>query len=246
MESLKETVDLLSQDGQAADRKYDHILFYAHGGVTDAVAAARKAAAMKDGFRRNRIYPFFFIWETGMIQELGDILAGAVARPVRAALSEGFRDEMDFLLEKLTAVPGRALWREMKADATRTFADGSTSCGGEVQLLLGATKDVEHPHKVHLVWPQRGRQLRVRVRQSVAPARTSGHRYRKMRSCSRRHAIGQHFRRADAGSGWAGPVLKQLTTYDLTDTLERADTVGPFTQVSPVSGFRRVRRGDGH
>jgi hypothetical protein len=224
MSSLQETTDLLTKDAQSPDRKYDHILFYAHGGVTDAVAAARKAAVMRDGFKRNRIYPINFIWETGLIQEFSDILGGAIMR--RGGPVGGFRDEMDLLLEKLTAVPGRGLWRDMKADAERTFVPQNTSAAA-VKLILTCTDKQTSPHKIHLVGHSAGGNFLCEfVNQwgTLAPAKVGVESaYLLAPACT----IGQF-------NDQLLPALRKglgrLTTYDLSDGLERQDTVGPYSK----------------
>jgi len=101
--------------------KYDHLLIYAHGGLTNPDDSAKRIRAMKDIFKDNRIYSFHFMYDTGLMEELTDILLN------KKALAQervgGITEYTDKLLEYATRHLGRALWSEMKRDATILFGD---------------------------------------------------------------------------------------------------------------------------
>lgn len=100
-------------------RRYRHLLLYAHGGLNSPKASARRIAAMKETFKANGIYPYHFMYDTGILEELKDVILR------RGRDSEdragGFSDWTDRLLEWTTRIPGRALWREMKQGARLPF-----------------------------------------------------------------------------------------------------------------------------
>lgn len=223
--SLRETARLLRQNAVSVERKYDHLLFYAHGGVTDAVAAARKTAALRDGFKRNGIYPVHFIWETGLLEEINDILFRKIES--RGGRVAGFREAMDYLIEKLSAGVGRALWREMKADAERCFAAKAQSAEA-VGTLLSVNEGHSRPLKVHLVGHSAGSNF---VGEFISAFRRLAPKAAKIDNC---FVLGaactvkqyqNHFRPAlDDGT------LGHLTIYNLSEERELADSVGPYSK----------------
>ncbi|MDP2779274.1 C1 family peptidase [Devosia sp.] len=225
MASLEETAKLLRQGAEGDERKYDHILFYAHGGVTDANAAARKTAAMRDGFKRNGIYPIHFIWETGLIEEVTDILFRKAE--TRGGRITGFEEAMDFLIEKLSAGIGRALWREMKADAHRSFASGAQSAAA-VRSILSVNEGLARPLKIHLVGHSAGSNFVgefIAAWQKLAPASSSIDNCFVLGAACTVAQYEAHFRPSLDGSD-----LKHLTVYNLSEERECADTVGPYSK----------------
>lgn len=110
---------------------YKHVLIYVHGGLNSPKASARRIAALKDGFTRNGIYPFHIMYDTGLAEELKDVvLRGARNAESRA---EGFLDwikdqiveRTDTLIEDVVRKPVTPLWDEMKRDARLPFEFGA-------------------------------------------------------------------------------------------------------------------------
>ena len=130
-------------------KDYDHLLLYAHGGLNSPKDSARRIAAMVETFKDNRIYPYHFMYDTGIMEELKDIvLRRQSSAEERAA---GFSDWTDRLIEWTTRIPGRALWREMKSGARLPFeADNAGT-----QTLATFVKEFERRKsnrmKIHLV-----------------------------------------------------------------------------------------------
>ncbi len=117
--------------------KYDHLLFYFHGGLNKPSASASRIAAMKNVFKENKIYPYHFMYDTGLMEELKDVIFRKKDKVHDRA--EGFTSATDWLLEKLTRIPGRALWREMKRGARTPF--NKPGAGTQViKLFLDAIK----------------------------------------------------------------------------------------------------------
>jgi hypothetical protein len=142
LDDTLETTGLLKK----SDR-YEHILLYAHGGLNDTGASARRIAAMKETFKANGIYPYHFMYDTGLLEEFKDVVLRKKAK-VEDRI-EGITDISDLLLEKLTRVPGRALWREMKSGAKKPF-----DAGGDgrkvVKAFMALMKEAAYPRKIHL------------------------------------------------------------------------------------------------
>jgi hypothetical protein len=109
----------LTADLVAESDDYDHLLFYAHGGLNSPWASARRIAAMKETFKANGIYPYHLMYDTGLLEELKDIVIGR--RRQAEARAGGLTDWIDKLVEMTARVPGRAMWREMKTGARLPF-----------------------------------------------------------------------------------------------------------------------------
>ena len=143
LSDVKLTADLVARSDE-----YDHLLFYAHGGLTSPEDSARRIAAMKETFKANRIYPYHLMYDTGLLEELKDVIIGR--RTEADARAGGFPDWVDKLVEKATRVPGRALWREMKAGAELPFNEGKAG-SQSLAAFIDAFARSGKPKKLHLV-----------------------------------------------------------------------------------------------
>ena len=69
----------------------------AHGGLNSPKASARRIAAMKEVFKDNGIYPFHIMYDTGIVEELKDLI---LRKEVDASeRTGGFSDWTDRFLE---------------------------------------------------------------------------------------------------------------------------------------------------
>ncbi len=228
-EDVKITTDLLknSQD-------YDHILLYAHGGLNSPDASAKRIKSMKDVFKDNRIYPYHFMYDTGLKEELKDLIFRKKESVEDRA--GGIADATDWLLEKVTRIPGRAFWREMKSGARLPF--NKPGAGTHVlKLFLDALqhnnqqRDPNKPIKLHVIGHSTGAILlgwlinrisqltssqrqRISTAALLAPAASTDfyndHYQPALESTAKTHGI-------DA-----------LYIYNLSKQLELDDTVGPY------------------
>lgn len=108
----------------ANSTKYKHILVYAHGGLNSPKDSARRIAAMKEVFKGNEIYPFHIMYDTGIAEELKDLILRKEANA--SERTGGLSDWTDRFVEGLVRRPGTLLWDEMKQDAFDAFAvDGA-------------------------------------------------------------------------------------------------------------------------
>ncbi len=127
---------------------YDHVLFYFHGGLNSPKDSARRIAAMKKTFKDNRIYPFHFMYDTGLVEELKDLLVNKERQAAERV--GGLTDLTDRMIEGLMRWPGTKLWKEMKSDARAAFEPagaGTDVLGQFLSKLAGAS----HPKQLHLV-----------------------------------------------------------------------------------------------
>ena len=145
---------------------YDHLLFYAHGGLNNPRASARRIAAMKETFKANGIYPYHLMYDTGLLEELKDIVIGQ--RLKADARAGGFTDWLDKLVEKATRVPGRAMWREMKKGAALPFKEDGNAGSQTLAAFTGAIARSGKPKKLHLVGHSTGMILLAHLLQRMS------------------------------------------------------------------------------
>ena len=143
VEDVRETAALVADSND-----YDHLLFWAHGGLNSTKASARRVAAMKETFKDNRIYPYHFMYDTGLLEEIKDVIFGS-AKQVEGRAG-GLTDWSDRLIEDLSRPAGRAVWRQMKKGARRPFNDGRAGVS-VLQEFLQAIAASGKPKKIHLV-----------------------------------------------------------------------------------------------
>ncbi len=109
------------------------IAIYAHGGLTSENDAGETAAKWIPALYENKIFPFFLMWETDLWStlkgRLEDVLEGQ-PRPT-GGLIDVVKDWWNERLEKLLAVPGTAIWSEMKQNAD---AISNTAESGGIKL----------------------------------------------------------------------------------------------------------------
>ena len=207
----------------ANSNAYGHLLFYAHGGLNSPEDSARRIAAMKETFKANGIYPYHLMYDTGLLEELKDVVVGR--RREADARAGGIGDWIDKLVEKLTRVPGRALWREMKAGAELPF--GEQGAGSQtLQAFVEAIRAVNKPLKLHLVGHSTGMILLTHLLQRLsllAPTLS-------VETVSLMAPAGT----VELFTAGMQPFLKapfpnfrvaEMTIYNLGDALEQADEV---------------------
>ncbi len=213
----------LTADLVANSTKYDHLLFYAHGGLNSPGASARRIAAMKETFKANRIYPYHLMYDTGLLEELKDVIIGH--RQKAEARAGGIKDWVDTLVEKLTRVPGRALWREMKSGAELPFNDDNAG-SQTLAAFIDAFRASGNPKKIHLVGHSTGMILLT-------------HLLKRLELLSPDLAIETVSLLAPAGTvqlftdhvqpylraPYPGFRVSELSIYNLTDELEQDDQV---------------------
>lgn len=225
-QTIQETADVLVADENRPNgekSKYRHLLFYMHGGLNDSNASARRIRQMKDVYKRNGIYPVHFMWETGFSEELADVLLGAFKKTESRV--GGWTDWADLVIEKFARLPGRAIWREMKRDATRSFKAGA---GGakSMRLLLDGNRRRKKPLKVHVVGHSAGAILAaemLRQKNALDKDLTFENVALMAPACtiSLFNSTYQPLLGAPAG-------IKKLNHYNLIDQRELDDSVGPY------------------
>jgi hypothetical protein len=171
LESVEETGRyLLKMDNEDQPAKrYDRVLIYAHGGLNTLGEAAARAAAMVPGFKRNGVYPMFFLWRTGLLETIGDVLRGPGERGLLR--TGGAEDFFNRLIEEAAKVVGRPIWSDMKDDTLRSF--GRAPAGGRqaMRALISAlAQRTRHPVACHYVGHSAGAIFLGRLFNELDPA----------------------------------------------------------------------------
>ncbi len=128
-----------------------HLLIYAHGGLNSPKSSAIRIKAMKDGFKRNGIYPFHLMYDTGLAEEIKDLVKKSFNRS--SSLFDQWKDKIqdasDNIIEDLVRKSGTALWEEIKHDAKGPFLSKNSDGVKIINKLLDAISETNV--KIHLV-----------------------------------------------------------------------------------------------
>ncbi|ABM36518.1 caspase family protein [Polaromonas naphthalenivorans] len=118
------------------------LLFYAHGGLVSEASGLQIASKHIDWWRRNGVYPVYFIWETGFFETIGQLLGRA--QQGSRAVSRGLADfTTDPLLEiGARVLQGPRIWGGMKSSAEHAVdpPSGSGDIGGGAHYVARQLK----------------------------------------------------------------------------------------------------------
>jgi len=149
LEDIRLTISRVRELAEAGSIK--HLLIYAHGGLNSPKDSATRIKAMKDGFKRNGIYPFHMMYDTGLGEEVTDLIKRAFTRS--EGVFEKWKDKLegasDKIIEGIVRTPGTALWEEMKRDAASPFKTASSDGTRVIDGFLNALADTDVG--IHLV-----------------------------------------------------------------------------------------------
>jgi predicted alpha/beta hydrolase family esterase len=125
----------LEQFKQANTTDPVHVAIYAHGGLTSEASAATTARLWIPGLFASRVFPIFMMWETGLIETLGDLIEDKLKGTPGAAGASFWDRALDWVddrLEGLAAPLGTPIWDEIKQNAE--FASSNREGGLEILL----------------------------------------------------------------------------------------------------------------
>ena len=121
------------------------LLFWAHGGLVSETNGLRASAYHAVWWRRNNVYPIYFVWETGLFETIGQIL-----RRSRQLGREITRDIFDFTTDPLVERLVRSLyapriWSGMKRSAELAVAEdgGARYVAKRLKRFCDAHPEVE-------------------------------------------------------------------------------------------------------
>jgi len=216
------------------DKKYDHLLIYAHGGLNSPKDSARRIAALKDGFKRNGIYPFHVMYDTGLVEELKDTITRAYSSVRMQGFLGDLKDRLidisDKVIEDTVRKPVTPIWDEMKRDARLPF---NMDAGGKISDGLTVIKTFaeslqDTPVNMHLAGHSTGAVLLGHLLNSLDALERPD----LIQSCSLMAPActvdfyRQYYApRLDSKTVDSGARLPVLDIYNLTDKLEMDDNV---------------------
>jgi hypothetical protein len=192
------------------------VVFYAHGGLTGERDGLLPVLARRRFWELSGIYPVYFVWETGLLETVTDIIGIRRTRGAVSALSD--------LAIEAAARRGKAVWEQMKRSAESSAASGGGSrllaeCsaklwadrGGDLEFhAIGhSAGSIMLAYFLPLLLAGRPRQspaIAVRSLHFLAPAITN-----------------DFFKSALQKLIGPGKAIGHLTMYTMTDELERAD-----------------------
>jgi hypothetical protein len=127
-QSLRDLVDSVAS--HLAQSKDPRIVLYAHGGLVKEHLALQYADKIRTWWLEHGVYPIFFVWETGLLETIGQYLVGP-------------RDIYDYtsdpLIEIAAKLPGSAVWGGMKESARRaSLPDTGQGTPGGAFLFVDA------------------------------------------------------------------------------------------------------------
>ena len=211
--------------------KYDHLLFYAHGGLNSPKASATRISAMRDQFKKNRIYPYHIMYDTGLMEEIKDVVVGKQERS--NARIGGFTDWFDQMIERLARTPGRALWREMKAGASTPFQPDGAGIK-VIAAFIEAFAQAGRKPTIHLVAHSNGSVLMAHLADALQKIALEV----RIKSCSlmapaiELALYGEKYLPLLQTAAESGGGIDSMRIYNLSDRLERRDNVAQIYRKS--------------
>ena len=210
-EDVEQTAELV-----ANSTKYQHLLFYFPSGHNSSSDSTTRIISMKERFKNNGIYPFHILYETGIAEELRDLIIRKEKEARERVGKNG--DWMDFFIEDVIHRPGTFLWEEMKQDTYEAFASRGAGTDA-VNRFTNHLKKSPKTKKIHLVGHSTGaiviahllhtlrrHQFKIETCTLLAPA------------CS---VDLYHSHYLPVLQGKTSLKIKDMTIYNLKDELER-------------------------
>lgn len=209
------------------------IMFFAHGGLNDEKGSVATALSRVPWWLSNGVYPIFFIWETGLMETLGQMLERKTNEVWgRIGGIFGRRGVGDFIadhatdpaVEKLArSIGGVALWGAMKDSAERASAantGGAWLTAKHLKEFLKTTGN--HPVELHAVGHSAGSIFHAHFLAAVRAALgANGPTIQSL------HYLAPAIRVdlfKDKVLPLLGKGIDRLTMFTMTDTAERDDT----------------------
>jgi Papain family cysteine protease len=230
-DDIQRTAQLIKDS--VSSNKYDHLLIYNHGGLNSPKASAKRIAALKEGFKRNGIYPFHIMYDTGLGEELKDAVSRAFSRSQGFfdKLQEKITDHSDKLIEDIVRKPVTPIWDEMKRDARLPFEANSGGKDNDgvfvIKTFAEALKDTHM--KIHLAGHSTGAVVIGHILDALDVLETPD----LIKSCSlmapacTMDFFTEHYahRLAKQSDGQTKVNLTALDMYNLNEELELDDNV---------------------
>jgi len=224
LDDIQLTIDRVRESAQEGNIK--HLLIYAHGGLNSPKASAARIKAMKDGFKRNGIYPFHIMYDTGLGEELTDIVKRAFKRSegLLDKWKDKLQDTSDKIVEDAVRGLGTALWEEMKRGAAAPFKKPSSDGVKLINGFLRALADTDVG--IHLAGHSTGGILIGHLLECLNSANPM-----RFDSCSLLapactvNFYNKHYAPLLTNQQSTSSTIASLDLYNLNDELEKDDNV---------------------
>lgn len=194
------------------------IVFFAHGGLIPESAGLRIAQKHVWWWKKNNVYPIYFVWHTGFWQTVGDLLRRHLTG-ARGPL-DIIGNVKDHLLEEFARYAGGVdVWGGMKYDAEHAVAPGGGSLfvADRLAEFVQAHKDGGVPVEVHAA----GHSAGAIFHSYFAPAAVERHvAVKSMHFLAPALRVDGFKQRLD---GRLGNGIDKLTIYTMRRELEEAD-----------------------
>lgn len=150
--------DIAARVAASAGPRPVRVLLWAHGGLVGEEGAAARVRELLGPMSAAGIYPIHFLWHTGFLEEVRDVLVSRGSRlpsvPARRRalgwVGDRLRSARDGLLEMAARPLGRPIWSEMKVDAREACHGRGTIGSGPAFRLLDRLRDTGAPIQYHL------------------------------------------------------------------------------------------------
>ena len=215
--------------------EYGHLLVWGHGGLNSPKAAARRIEALKPVFKENGIYPYHVMYDTGLAEELKDLVFRKSGEGRERA--GGLADWRDHMVEHLARRPGTLVWEEMKRDAGDCFAplsarernsqDPATGAGTlALKIFIDKLRNLPASKRkqIHLVGHSTGAILFGHLLSALRNYNLEIASLHLLAPACRIDFYQQHYLPVLAGRHKL--KIRDFHVYNLRDALERGDTVG--------------------
>ena len=111
-------------EGLPASDRPPKLLFYAHGGLTSESAGLWTAHQQVEWWMANQVYPIFFVWETGFLETIKQLLFRSREQIQRAVPRDIWDFTTDPLIEAFCHTAGGVqIWSGMKRSAEQASAE---------------------------------------------------------------------------------------------------------------------------
>ena len=212
----------------AAEGRPLRLVFYAHGGLNKEQSALRQAHDQYKWWRANRVYPIFFVWETGLGETLRDILF----RGQRGVAARGFFEDLkNSAIERLGRLVGDRVWSGMKnsaAAAVDPVPPNHPEEGGGARFVAEQLRAFAAAHQGQLEVHAIGHSAGSNFHSHFVPALLEGGAVslRSLTFLAPAVSIRDYRRRLD---GLLGHGIDSLNLFALDRPTELADHAGPYS-----------------
>lgn len=125
------------------------LAFYAHGGLNSEKTGLHVALNQIDWWLANKVYPLFFVWETGFFETLGQILSQS---RTMVPGGRGITDLSDRFIEWFAhSMGGVGIWSQMKLAAARGVDPGGATTATVEALHCLLDEVTDRPVELHAV-----------------------------------------------------------------------------------------------